>query len=317
MPIRRIARTVRSIAAARLVRVADAAPWLLALAKRARVHAFVRALVMPPKVVPVVPALISVGPHNLRLYEYSLVRLVAEGCRFVTSAEIYGSPPLDPTVPHVLIRHDVDYTPERLDDMLDVEMALGIRSDVHVPIGDRLYDTAPWIEGWRRRAAQGFLFGLHTLAPGQDDFFSVLRDEIELFEKRLGFPPCTFSIHGISPHPDDWVARRAHFLKRIDARLKSFGFIGSHNLSGIDTWVEDSGWGGEFSYLTSAWLHATPKPGGVLGLLAHPDHWVKWPPRWKFDATLEREHPTVLDFIRTGRATEAKLRGISGGAFEI
>ena len=38
-------------------------------------------------------------------------------------------------------------------------------------------------------------------------------------------------------------------LIEIDKILKKYNIIGSHNISGVDYWIQDIGMGGEFTYL--------------------------------------------------------------------
>ncbi len=257
---------------------------------------------MPEKIWP----LVSVSPHNLKLYEYLLTAKRAEGFTFITSRELYGEMPLDPSKRYILIRHDLDYAPERLVPVIDIERRLGIRSDIDVVISGQHYDPAPYVAEWRKLAEESFAIGVHTVAPQEDDFFSVLRKEIETFQKMLGFPPRTFSIHGVCPSPANWKQRRMRFLERIGGRLESFGFTGSHNIGGISFWVEDSGRGGEFSYICRDFIECEPEPGQVMGMLMHPDHWLEWPIGWVYDAAEIKEHPELLALIKSGRPSIAQ-----------
>jgi peptidoglycan/xylan/chitin deacetylase (PgdA/CDA1 family) len=255
---------------------------------------------------PVAPRpLISVAPHNVKLFEYLIRYHLAERRRFITSDELYGPKPLDSGTEFLLLRHDVDYTPENLMLLVELEQRYGIRSDIHVVMDASHYDAREHADLWRRLAAEGFHFGLHTLAPQHPDFYTVLRDEIGRFEDLLGFPPRTFSIHGVTPRIPDWQQRRERFLGKIGPRLASFGFTGSHNISGIATWIEDSGAGGEFAYLYLDWVQRLPTPGTVLGVLAHPDHWAAWPIRWKVNYDEVSESPLLERFVRIARQYQA------------
>jgi hypothetical protein len=246
--------------------------------------------------------LISVAPHNIRLYEYFLRFHLAQGRSFITSDALYGRPPNDGRQGRIVVRHDVDYTPENLALLVDVERRLDVRSDIHLIVNDAFYDIRPYVMELRKLSSEGFCLGLHTLAPSEDDFYSVLRVEILRFTDLFGFAPKTFSVHGVCPSPKDWHARRQRFLAKIGARLESFGFVGSHNLSGPDFWVEDSGVGGEFAYLHADWVRAAPAAGQVMGVLVHPDHWTSWPIRWSVNWEEVIETPLLADFVRTARA---------------
>jgi hypothetical protein len=83
--------------------------------------------------------------------------------------------------------------------------------------------------------------------------------------------------------------------------MGSFGFAGSPNLTHVDEWMEDSCLGGEFAYLSMEWITKEAKPGCVLGVLTHPDHWTVWPPRWRFNHDEIAEHPLLHGFVREAR----------------
>jgi len=246
--------------------------------------------------------LISVAPHNLQLFDYFIRLHLAKGHRFITSDDLYGKTRLRQDQGFILIRHDVDFTPEGLSALVEVERKYGIKADIHLIMDKEYYDVRPFVPFLKELGKEGYSLGLHTVAPPCDDFYTVLRDEITRFTDLLGEAPRTFSIHGICPHPQDWQNIRQNFLKKINQRLPSFGFVGSHNISGVDFWVEDTGVGGEFSYLFSNWLNAQPTAGQVMGVLAHPDHWVEWPLKWHFDPNKVMEAEEIEEFVSKARA---------------
>lgn len=280
-------------------------PGLLKVLEVLRIKGILKRIFIGRTVPAIVRPLISVAPHNLRLYEYFIRKQLKAGARFITSEDLYGIA-LSPNDACILIRHDVDYCPDRLAAIIDVERRLGVVSDVHVIVDKSHYDPHPYAESWRKLAAEGYSFGLHTLAPSYDDFFSVLRKEIRQFSDLLGFAPKTFSVHGVCPSPVDWQKRRQNFLDRLAPRMASFGFDGSHNFGGFDSWVEDSGRGGEFAYLDTGWTECVPVPGKVIGVLVHPDHWVEWPVVWQHDSRQILEHPHLNDLVSQGRKQSAE-----------
>ena len=270
-----------------------------------RIKKYLKRVFIGRTVTATVRPLISVAPHNLRLYEYFIRKQLKAGARFITSEDLYGLA-LSHNDACFLIRHDVDYCPDRLAAIIDVERRLGVVSDIHVIVDKSHYDPNPYAESWRKLVAEGHCFGLHTLAPINDDFFSVLRKEILQFSDLLGFAPKSFSVHGVCPSPVDWQKRRQQFLDRLAPRMASFGFDGSHNFGGFNSWVEDSGRGGEFAYLDTGWTECVPVAGRVIGVLVHPDHWVEWPVVWKHDSRQVLEHPNLCDFVAQGRAQSAE-----------
>jgi hypothetical protein len=255
------------------------------------------------------PRIISVAPHNIRLYEYFIRRHLADRVQFVTSRDLYGGQEADTARARILLRHDVDYTPEQLHLFAAVEKDLGVRSDIYVILDDKHYDIKPYVETLRKLAEEGFVVALHTLAPVHDDFYTILRREIAAFKELFGFSPRYFTIHGPSAFPErphNWLDVREEFIGKIASRMASFGFEGSHNIGGVDEWIEDSGMGGEFAYLSMSWIQSRAEPGRVLGMLAHPDHWTVWPPRWPVDYDQISEHPLLQEFVRDARRFVAR-----------
>jgi hypothetical protein len=248
-------------------------------------------------------AIISLAPHSTTLYDYFIRTRLANGDRFITSRELYapGFIP-DQNVKYVLLRHDIDYAPEAIEQLTDVERAHGLRSDIYVIVSkDHYYDAFSYADTFRALAREGFVFGLHTLAPQHEDFFSVLRQEIEAYTRLMQSAPRYFTIHGPpSPpeRPPDWPQKREYFLSRIGPRLRSFGFYGSHNISGVSAWLEDAAVGGEFSFLEIAWTDPPVSFGKVLGVLTHPCHWIHWPIKWRVDPATRREAAPIDAFVR-------------------
>jgi peptidoglycan/xylan/chitin deacetylase (PgdA/CDA1 family) len=250
------------------------------------------------------PDLLSVSPHNIRLYEYFIRRHLADHVQFVTARDLYEGRPPNAARARIMLRHDVDYTPEQLHLFAAVEKDLGVRSDIYVILDEKHYDIKPYVETLRKLAEEGFVVGLHTLAPVHDDFYTALRREVAAFRELFGFPPRYFTIHGppaFPERPNDWSERRQQFLAKIASRMASFGFAGSPNLTHVDEWLEDSCLGGEFAYLSMDWITKEAKPGRVLGVLMHPDHWTVWPPRWRFNDDQIAEHPLLHEFVRDAR----------------
>lgn len=247
-------------------------------------------------------AVISLAPHSTALYDYFIRTRLAQGNCFITSRELYspGFKP-DPHTVYILLRHDIDYTPATIEQLTDIERSHGIRSDIYVIMSERHYDANIHAEKFRALARDGFVFGLHTLAPQFDDFFTVLRREIGEYRNLMGDDPEYFTIHGPPSPPErpaNWGAVRANFIARIAPRLASFGFRGSHNISGVAGWIEDAALGGEFSFLETAWVEPLASPGQVLGVLTHPCHWTHWPIKWRVDPATRREAAPIDAFVR-------------------
>jgi hypothetical protein len=252
-------------------------------------------------------AIISLAPHSTKLYDYFIRTRLAAGDRFITSRELYApdfTP--DPDAAYILLRHDIDYSPETIEDLTEIERSHGVRSDIYVILSGRQYEAFAHSEMFRALASDGFVFGLHTCAPTEDDFFTVLRREIDEYARLMGGAPDYFTIHGPpSPpeRPPDWAKKRTNFTDRIAPRLNSFGFVGSHNIAGVGAWLEDAAVGGEFSFLEAAWTDPPVRPGQVLGVLTHPCHWTPWPIKWHVDPETRREAAPIDGFVRAALRT--------------
>lgn len=218
----------------------------------------------------------SVSPHNLNIYRYVLNGLLEKKVRFITSKEFFSGA-YDPAVLNILIRHDIDFKPETTSGMVAIEEELGVKSEIHVILDDFYYKIEPYVDYFKELYDKKFVLGLHTVAPGNDDFFSVFRSELNRFQRLFGFSPEYFSIHGKSPWPDKWPEKRQAFLDGMAPYLKHLGILGSHNYRSPNIWIEDSGVNkSEFSLLRCEFLNIPVYySSGVVGLLLHPVHWVQ------------------------------------------
>ena len=225
---------------------------------------------------------ISLSPYGTDFYRYALELWQARpNARFVTSEEFYGEK-TSPASSNILLRHDLDYLPKSLSGLIDVEKELNLRSDIYVIVDPAHYDLAPLAPSLRKLKDEGFVIGLHTLAPGCDDFCMKFMEELENFEKSLGFPARYFTIHGKNPHPPKWDEERTKFLDWARSIGPLLGIEGSHNLKSPSKWIEDSGAeGSSFASLDEGFLQIPGvKKGVTVGVLTHPDHWVKQEVPW-------------------------------------
>jgi radical SAM superfamily enzyme YgiQ (UPF0313 family) len=243
----------------------------------------------------------SISPHNLLIYRYVLEELKkTPNIAFITSKEFFAGR-FDQKKINVLLRHDVDFRPGKLHTLIDIEMDLALLSDVYVILDEGFYDLSPYTAYVRELHSQGFVVGLHTLAPGNDDFYSLFSRELERFEAELGFSPEYFTIHGKSPHPQNWAEKRQRFIEDIEDKMSLFGLKGSHNLRSPDYWVEDSGTNKSgFSVLRRDFLRIPELlKSGVIGLLTHAIHWAEGDVAWP---SFEKESKRHLFDIGSNRA---------------
>ncbi|SCA56241.1 hypothetical protein MTBPR1_20089 [Candidatus Terasakiella magnetica] len=266
-------------------------------------RAYYKILARKEKVLPS-KEIISISPHNIKLYEYFIRFHISKGAKFITSADLYPRFDKKNDEYYIHLRHDIDYAPESLHLFLDIEKKYNIRSDIYLILSNDYYDVDPYVKAFQSYAKEGFVFGLHTLAPAYEDFYSVLRDELDIFQLKMGFSAKYFTIHGPSAYPErpeDWPVRRQKFLDKVSQRLPSFGFEGSSNYSLDFSWVEDAGQGGFFSYLTEDWITESLPMGHVHAVLTHPCHWVDWPIKWKIHHSTYNEADKLKSFIESAR----------------
>ena len=217
---------------------------------------------------------ISIAPHPISLYKKNLESLQSENVNFITSKQFYENS-YDKKELNVLLRHDIDFRPSRIELFTDVEEELGLRSDIYVILDDHFYDIKPHIDKLKNLHEKGYILGLHTLAPGNDNYKEIFKSEMELFYEYFGFKPEYFTVHGKTPRPSNWEKTKSEFLDYIRTNQQQLGIKGSHNILSPYTWVEDIGInGGEFSVLRRKFLQITNHYHyGVIGLLTHPIHW--------------------------------------------
>jgi hypothetical protein len=225
----------------------------------------------------------SLSPNNIRLYEHLLSFYKLDPrVEFVAPAEIYSVN--YPNKVTVSLRHDVDFYPDKIELLTQVEEKLGLRSVVYVVFDNSHYEAEKYGELFRELDKKGFAIGLHTLAPAARVPLIKFAEERDLFKEVLGQYPKFFTVHGISPHPDNWVERVSTFRDEIELHRTRWGLYpcsqGYHGLRAI----QDSGDGGEFGFLKEEFfrIHEFP-PGTNIELLTHPEHWVEHPVPWSVD----------------------------------
>ncbi len=237
--------------------------------------------------------MVSVSPHNLKLFEKFLI-LRKKKFKFINSDFLYSKFTKKKCI---LLRHDLDYDPSKLYDVIELEKKYKIVSDIHVMTDDSNYKIKPYVYFLKKLINSGFHIGLHTNAPQKKEKLNYFELEIRNFYKFFKFYPKTFSIHGPSISPKNWQEKRNQFLLDCKDLMSKYHMIGSHNISGINYWVEDSGVGGEFSYVKKNFFLKELNDNEVLGVLMHPDHWIKWDIEWQVKKKCE-EHNLISEIFR-------------------
>ncbi|MCM2284773.1 MAG: radical SAM protein [Desulfobacula sp.] len=241
-------------------------------------------------------SILSIAPHNVRLYEYLIGYLLDRGYRFITLKDIESVSPEDGNK-YVILRHDIDFFPEKTDLLVNIEKKYDIKSELYVILDKSYYNIESYSKYFNELHDQGFLVGLHTLAPNRKDFISELRTEIMQFEDILGISPAYFTIHGICPSPEFWNEKRQEFISCLSRLRKNFGIIDSHNFHDEIGWIEDTGVGGELCYIRKKWLQPEIVGSQITGVLTHQLHWENPCVPWDISADGIKEHHEILEFI--------------------
>ena len=243
--------------------------------------------------------LISISPHNLTLFKYFIKYKLKKKYNFITSDQLYSNNFLPNK--SLLIRHDLDYEPLKIKKIINIEEEFKIKSDIHVMVDNSSYKIKETSKFLLNLNDKGFHLGLHTNAPPKRNSLNYFEDEIEKFHVIFGFYPKTFSVHGPSISPKNWQNLRSKFLIKVSPLLKKYNIIGSHNISGVDYWIQDIGMGGEFSYLYRDFFTKELDVNKVLGILIHPEHWTEWPIQWSYRENKNNEHELIEDIVRSVR----------------
>lgn len=219
--------------------------------------------------------IVSLSPNNILLYRY-ILNLYKKDPRiiFLKPGRLYTSSYPNKIV--LSLRHDVNVTPKSLKLLTDIEDELGLRSMIYVIVDENCYSLVEHTAYFKDLAEKGFVIGLYTTAQRAKVPLPQFAEEREKFKKILGYYPQFFSIHGISPHPEDWEEHIADFLKEVKLHLKWWGLYPcTQELEGIRH-VEDSGEGGELGYLKGDFFNILDFPLGTkVELITHPEHWAE------------------------------------------
>lgn len=211
----------------------------------------------------------------------------------------------------VLLRHDVDLSPERAVEMARIERELGITATYFVLLGSPLYNPfqRPVREAFAEVAALGHDVGLHfsthqhwpaSRPPAEAALAERVRDEQAALSTVVADPVSTVSFHV----PPDWVLARA--LEGVESTYEPRFF------EEID-YVADSG---------QRWREegvSIPDDGRPLQVLMHPGLWGE------ADATFrERVRAAVADADRRTREyaqsrylDSGRIRGVPTGMQEV
>jgi hypothetical protein len=176
----------------------------------------------------------------------------------------------------VLIRHDLDDKPQRLNAILDVEADLGIRSSIYVLVHTNTYNflSVPVLQSLRHAESMGFEIGLHSNFVEFAKLLDAKPDDI--LAKEIKILRCHFQIDGIACHRN--IDYMFNSLPYLEEKWPSF----KKSLSLLYQAYDEDLFGG-FQFVNEGlsphlgWRSQTPeeviKSGQSLYLSTHPHWW--------------------------------------------
>ena len=217
----------------------------------------------------------SVAPHLISNYREVLTKLKSNPeCNFISLID-YLQGRINPNYVNIVLRHDVDFAPERINLLCEVEYSLGLRSSIHILVDNFNYPVEPYVDIFTDLYELGFDVGLHTTAQFRAKYAEFFRWETKRFNELFSFPPLTFSRHGIPPKPGEEVKKWGkQFSKDVFSLIKGTSYVGY--AKHYDKVVEDSAYKG-VSYLYNDFKNVADGCylGGTAIILTHPCHWRK------------------------------------------
>ena len=166
---------------------------------------------------------------------------------------------------HLVVRHDVDFSPAAALAMAEQEAAMGVSASYFVLLRTEFYNlfSAEALAAIRRIAGLGHVVGLHfdaALYPA-DAIEAAVGEECRQLENLVGQPVTVLSFH----RPSQSLIGQAD---RISGRINAYG----------GRFVRDMGY---CSDSRGAWRHGLPlehsavQAGRALQLLVHPFWWTE------------------------------------------
>ena len=215
------------------------------------------------------------APYSLALYRGFLNQLKQHpDIRVLPFA---AGPDCHPVAARFYLRHDIDTAEcaDRMHLLLEENLAASLPAAAFLLLYGSPYDLRgirAKIQHWR---ARGVEMGLHTCCYTENDYLGCFRREIREFTNQLGFPPRTFTVHGLGPVRCDY---RMRFYEDIAPVLAEYGFIASDipPLRSYDYMMEDCNLdqhGRRFVYGDFANMPSFIRPGYDYVALTHPCYW--------------------------------------------
>ncbi len=218
----------------------------------------------------------SVPPHPIRFYQNTLERLKQRGMCSLTMHE-YLQHSEKQEFSNVVLRHDVDFSPEKLHLLIDVERNYQMKSSVYVLVRNHHYPIKQYSDYFKELHADGYEIGLHTYCYSFSDAKKCLSEEAEIFKTIFGFYPKTFTFHGMFYRSYEQLMQLSAVLKNLDDFLSDTPFSEYYTQKGFHWKIGD-----EYRNKVNPFLNNNfndfkikTKPGSTGLVLTHPCNWVE------------------------------------------
>ena len=128
---------------------------------------------------------------------------------------------------------DTQKCTERFEYVLHCLSSQNIQPGIYIRMDGLDYNPADLTDKISRCRANGLECGLHTSCYEYEHPYDVLKREISDFERLFGFPPKSFTFHGLG---------QSHYLKRLDVsrylehHMHEFGFTFSDTLLHLENY---------------------------------------------------------------------------------
>lgn len=133
-------------------------------------------------------------------YESIIEKAISSGYSFLTFRDFARHKRKPQGKKIALLRHDLDDKPQRLEPILRVETALGVRSSIYVLVHTNAYNfmSLPVLSALLEAESHGFEIGLHTNFVETSQLLGLSPDDV--IAKEIQILRCHFEIDGVACH---------------------------------------------------------------------------------------------------------------------
>lgn len=180
---------------------------------------------------------------------------------------------------NVVLRHDLDSFPERVDLFTNVEESMDLVSSIFVRLDNQAYRPAVVEYKIKRLYESGFEIGLHSSAYLHEYALGAFEEELRDFRRTFGFSPSVVNTHGIPTNKRRVCEnRRRAFLAKLTEQEGRFAVaLVDHIVPGeYDVSIGDAHFAlnRRLNFLARDVLTVSDHPAGYRVLfMTHPEYW--------------------------------------------